>query len=153
MSYTFRKTHWPPQAIDPAVKHLIERYYTLADFNGPDAGDVLADEVFTETGTMIGPTHKFCGSEEIRTSLKGPVSPVISRRHEILRVYIGDDKGYDLMLIGTNMATLKSGYEIIGDFAARFLIDDESVRKGAPRLKLSQVYTDTAPMAAAMKND
>lgn len=39
------------------------------------------------------------------------------------------------------MATLKSGYEIIGDFAARFLIDDESVRKGAPRLKLSQVYT------------
>jgi len=44
------------------------------------------------------------------------------------------------MLIGTNMATLKSGYEIIGDFAARFLIDEESVKKGAPRLKLSQVY-------------
>lgn len=70
MSYTFRKTHWPPQAIDPAVKHLIERYYTLADFNGPDAGDVLADEVFTETGTMIGPTQKFCGSEGCRSSFR-----------------------------------------------------------------------------------
>jgi hypothetical protein len=63
MSYTFEKTVWPPQAIDPAIKHLVERYYILADFNGPEAGDVLADEVFTKTGTMISPIKKLSGSE------------------------------------------------------------------------------------------
>jgi hypothetical protein len=77
---------------------------------------------------------------EIRESLKGTASPIISRWHEILRVYIGDDKGHDLMLIGKNLVTLKNGNEVLGEFAARFVVDDESVKNGDPRLKLSQVY-------------
>ncbi|GAD99508.1 conserved hypothetical protein [Paecilomyces variotii No. 5] len=106
MSYMFQNTVWPPQDIDPAVKHLIQRYYTLVDFNGPEAGDVLA---------------------EIRESFQETASPIMSRRHEILRIYIGDTKGHDLMIAGNNMVTLKNGNEVLGDFATRFIVDDETV--------------------------
>lgn len=76
MSYTFQNTVWPPQDIDPAIKHLIQRYYTLADFNGPEAGDVLADEVFTENGTMIGPLRKISGSKGCSPSIT--YSPILA---------------------------------------------------------------------------
>lgn len=44
------------------------------------------------------------------------------------------------MVTGKNMITLKNWNEVLGDFATRFLVDDESANKGTPRLKLSQVY-------------
>ncbi|KAL2008852.1 hypothetical protein VTN00DRAFT_7046 [Thermoascus crustaceus] len=151
MGYTFKKTVWPATPIDPAVKKLIERYYVLADTNSPESADLLADEVFTETGMMKGAVKSFSGSKEIRSSRNGVPGIIISRRHEIHRVFVADDKGHDLMLIGTIEIGLKGGRAVPGEFATRMVVDDASIRKGSPRLSFSQVYTDTAPLAAAMK--
>lgn len=171
MGYTFEKTVWPATPIDPAVKELIERYYVLADTNSPESADLLADEVFTETGVMKGAVKSFSGSKglqistylythlqrgkksrdttwlltnatiEIRSSRNGVPGIIISRRHEIHRVFVADDRGHDLMLIGTIEIGLKGGRTVPGEFATRMVVDDASVRRGSPRLSSSQVYT------------
>ncbi|KAJ0420290.1 hypothetical protein BJY00DRAFT_313229 [Aspergillus carlsbadensis] len=153
-SYTTATTVWPTAvAIPPAVQQLIARFYELADLQSPDAGDRFATEVFTPTGVMAAPGgHGFTGEKEIRNSRKHAWAAVSARRHEVLRVFVADAAGLDFMVLGkVDMTIARSGRTVCGEFTARFVVDEESLRAGEPRLAASTVWADRAPLLAALE--
>jgi len=64
MSYVTKDTVWPTAVtLDPAVKKLIDLFYSLADDTSPEAGPRMASEVFTKDGKMIAGVGGFSGQE------------------------------------------------------------------------------------------
>ncbi len=63
MAYVIQDTIWPSvPALDQQTKDLLSLFYSLADDTGPDAGERMAKEVFTEQARMIAGTGEFMGS-------------------------------------------------------------------------------------------
>jgi hypothetical protein len=77
---------------------------------------------------------------------------ITTRHHEIQRVYVNDVAGRDLMLIGAVHMDLKNGKSIQGEFTARLVVHESYVGTENSRLAFSQVWADTAPFLAAMKD-
>lgn len=60
MSYVTEHTKWLSEAISQETKQLIARFYELADSKQPDAGQLLATQVFAKEATLVAAngTHK-----------------------------------------------------------------------------------------------
>ncbi len=64
MSYVTKDTTWPTAVpLDPAVKSLIDRFYSLADDTSPEAGPRMASEIFTEDAKLITGAGELSGHE------------------------------------------------------------------------------------------
>lgn len=65
---------------------------------------------------------------------------VISRHHTVQRVYVNDEAGCDLMVLGRVKMLFRNGKDLEMEFAGRLLLDAESQTGGQPRLKMMQVF-------------
>lgn len=63
-----------------------------------------------------------------------------SRVHTVQKVYASDAEGTDVMLIGKLRICLRKGGEVLQSFVVRVVIDPESLARGAPRMKLYEVW-------------
>lgn len=152
MAYVIQDTIWPsPPAVDQQTKDLIGLFYSLADHTGPDAGPRMAKEIFTDKAVMIAGTGEFRGSAAISRSRDKAWEMVISRHHTVQRVYVNDEAGCDLMVLGRVKMLFRNGKDLEMEFAGRLLLDAESQTGGQPRLKMMQVFADSAPAASALK--
>lgn len=59
---------------------------------------------------------------EIREARKKAWSVITKRRHEILKVFVADSAGTDLMVLGKVTVGLKNGQSLTSDFAGRVII-------------------------------
>jgi hypothetical protein len=66
-----KNTSWPSTAVSADARSLISQFFALVDENSKSAGTKLAEEIFTENGTMIAATGEFTGStgKQIHTLL------------------------------------------------------------------------------------
>ncbi|KAJ5531860.1 hypothetical protein N7527_005253 [Penicillium freii] len=155
MSYITENTVWPTATVlKPEIKDLIRDFYVLADLPDPQAGVQYAADIFTPTGVMkgpFGPADLYVGTDEIKKSKLNAWGAITSRRHRIKRVFVADEGGHDLMLIGEVDLGLKNGKSITNEYAARMLVDQDIIHEGHPRLSLSSVWSDTSPVMAALK--
>lgn len=68
MVNAFDSTIWPPTPITPEVKALLAHFFDLIDAPDPEgSGQGLAEEVFTEDGTLITGNGTFRGKEGMCT--------------------------------------------------------------------------------------
>jgi hypothetical protein len=73
-SYVTQGTEWPSAAIIPDdVQKLIALFYETADSKNPKAGQVLAENVFSENGSLVSASGVFTGFD-------GALSPSTSLR-------------------------------------------------------------------------
>ncbi|KAJ5519545.1 hypothetical protein N7453_001967 [Penicillium expansum] len=155
MSYITENTVWPTATVlKPEIQDLLRDFYILADMPDPQAGVQYAADIFTPTGIMKGPfgdKDLYVGAAEIKKSKLNAWGAITSRRHHIKRVFVADQDGRDLMLIGEVDLGLKNGKSITNEYTARMLVDQDSVNEGHPRLALSFVWSDTSPVMAALK--
>ena len=64
MGYTIDSTEWPTGVEVPQpVKALVERLYRLRDDTNPGAGDILADEIFSDDGVAYFGASPFRGPD------------------------------------------------------------------------------------------
>jgi hypothetical protein len=63
MSYVLQSTKWSSVPVEPGIQSLIASFYELADTKAPDAGPLLAREVFAPTGKLVASTGTFNGTE------------------------------------------------------------------------------------------
>jgi hypothetical protein len=156
-----KHTAWPSVVITDNVKELLGKFFTIVDLPDPEAGKRLADEIFTEDGIMAAATGKSIGFEGMyfRTIIwdasKFPVrvktnpqpiaisksrehawDTIVSRRHNVIKVFASDAEGHDLMLIGKLIAAVKSGKEDEIGFTARIVMEKTNV---GLRMKLYEV--------------
>ena len=52
MYYNTKSTEWPCSISSPALKSLIGRFFNILDSTDVDAGDRLADEIFTQDARL-----------------------------------------------------------------------------------------------------
>ncbi|KAL2851934.1 hypothetical protein BJY01DRAFT_208821 [Aspergillus pseudoustus] len=152
MSYVLQSTKWSSTAVDPDIQSLIAGFYELADEKSPDAGPRLAHEIFAPSGKLAGSTNTFNGREEISKSRDNAWGKVIARRHQVLQVFTNDPDGHNLMILGVVKMTLWNGQSLEMQFASRFVVDDNSLEGNNPRLSLVQVFADSSPLVAALKD-
>lgn len=62
MGYPTASTIWPSPQPSDGIKQLVDRLFTLADTKTADAGDLLAQEVFSPDGQFLSPQGTFTGS-------------------------------------------------------------------------------------------
>ncbi|KAA8652925.1 uncharacterized protein ATNIH1004_001834 [Aspergillus tanneri] len=155
MSYITEVTIWPSAAaIKPEIQDLIRYFYVLADTPDPETGKQYATDIFIPTGLMKGPfglSDIYVGEAEIQKSKLNAWKLFTSRRHRVKRVFVADEQGYDLMLIGEVELGLRNGRAVTNEFTCRMLVDEASVNEGTPRLALSSVWSDTSGVMAALK--
>jgi hypothetical protein len=75
---------------------------------------------------------------EIRKSRENAWTVIKSRRHEVLKVYVDDSKGSDLLLIGKVDMKLGNGKGVSGEFIARIVVSGATTSQ--PKMKLYQVW-------------
>ncbi|KAL3464515.1 hypothetical protein BJX64DRAFT_286325 [Aspergillus heterothallicus] len=153
MSAIIAQTTWPTVVkISPAVRHLIARNYEIADIADPTAGNYLADEILTESGSISAPGGKvFRGHAEIRTCRERAWDGISARHHLVHRVFVADPEALDLLIVGSVSVTLKSGKVLDGEFTSRLVVDPDSMASGQPRLQSVTIWADTLPLVLALK--
>lgn len=52
MGYNTERAEWPSHASSPALITMIDRFFNTLDSTDADAGDRLADEIFTQDGKL-----------------------------------------------------------------------------------------------------
>lgn len=57
------EAEWPSQPIPEPVKRLVARFYSLVDSTASNAGQELADTVFTRDGEFVVNKRSMKGSE------------------------------------------------------------------------------------------
>lgn len=62
MVYTTEGTVWPTVSIPNDSKALIGRFFQLMDDSSQGIGDILADEIFTSTGSLTAAAGTATGS-------------------------------------------------------------------------------------------
>ncbi|OAL49778.1 hypothetical protein IQ07DRAFT_65254 [Pyrenochaeta sp. DS3sAY3a] len=150
-SYVTQATQWPSAAAIPDdVQKLIALFYETADSKDPGAGLVLAEKVFSKNASLLSAGGAFNGFDEIAKSRDNAWGAVTSRKHEILRVYVHDATGHELVLLGHMQMVCLNGMNLDLPFSARVVVDDDSKAQGR-RLKLMQVFADSAPVAEALE--
>ena len=161
MGYTTEATVWPTSAtLDQSVKDLIGLFYELADNKSKDSGPRMAREIFAENGFMGAATGGFRGSEgkergnvtscvtytmaEISRSRENAWKTVASRHHTVLKVFVNDEAGHELMVLGDLKQVMVNGKELVLPFTGNLVIDAESHATGKPRLRHMQAYAVSA---------
>ncbi|KAK1761941.1 hypothetical protein QBC33DRAFT_502148 [Phialemonium atrogriseum] len=140
MSYVTKEATWPATTLQKGVKEVIARFYELADSKEPDAGPRIANEVFTKDATLVSVSGTFQGFSDISASRDKAWVVVNSRQHSISRVFAGDDKGLELVLLGAVKTGFKNGQVLDSPFACHITVDASSAKSGDPRLKFMEVF-------------
>lgn len=63
MGYNTDNTVWPTTGMSEATKGLLDRFFNTLDNTSPDAGDTLADEIFSPDAKAQFGAHTFSGQE------------------------------------------------------------------------------------------
>ena len=132
-------TQWPstPHPVSPAVKAAINRFYVIVNDRSDD-GTRLYNEVFTRDGTWRSPGRAYTGTEIIGSTAKS-WKGLVSRVHDVHKVFFFNDKCDEFMMFGKALYVLENGAEVDTELAARCVIDDPD--SDQPRLKYFQGYT------------
>lgn len=75
--------------------------------------------------------------------------PVKTRKHSISKIYPFGDNSNEVMLYGTVDYVLKNGKDVTVEWAGRAVLTEERDEKW--KMHFYQVYMDSAPVAAAVK--
>lgn len=166
MGYPTGSTIWPISQCSDDIKKLVDRLFTLADTRTVDAGDLLAQEVFSAEGQFLSPKGTFTGSTgtpacpirpitansvaEIRESRKDAWTTVKTRHHVVSKVYINDTQGIDLIIIGSLSTEALDGTRASIDFVARMIV--ETTDQGA-RVRQYRVITPPATDPRPLLNE
>ncbi|KAJ9636451.1 hypothetical protein H2204_005284 [Knufia peltigerae] len=143
MGYNTELTEWPSTSVPQPAKLLVDKLFAVLDSKAPEAGDTLADEVFTKDGCLDS-HHRFEGADAIRRSRINAWMTLTSRRHEVLKVYTDSYEGDDLLLIGQLTAGFASGELKRGEFIARIRLSQSL--SAMPRIKSYKVWMDASAM-------
>ncbi|KAI6355437.1 hypothetical protein MCOR25_008209 [Pyricularia grisea] len=133
--YTFAK---PEVALDEGIYAFLEDFYRISD--DPEGHDTYLQQ-FTPDATVILATYKTKGSEEIRNLRKQMWVKVAGRKHKVHRVFAAAAGSPEIMLYGEVTQKLRSGGELIKDWAARGILE-KSADDGKWRFAFYQVYLD-----------
>ncbi|KAF2493640.1 hypothetical protein BU16DRAFT_563792 [Lophium mytilinum] len=144
-------TEWPSIGVAPSTKALLDDFFEILDENTADAGQKLADRIFTPDGTFITSSSKFTGVDEITSSRERAWDVVKERMHKLVKVYTSTDDGSDLLAIGDASIVLhKNNIRIDGNLIARIVFKD--VGTDNVRIKYFQVWGDSGPMMKALQD-
>ncbi|KAJ4176886.1 hypothetical protein NW759_017486 [Fusarium solani] len=130
---------------------MIDRFFNTLDSTDADAGDRLADEIFTQDGKLKLGGKWLVGSNAIRRSRDNMWNAITSRRHVIVKVYSSQaDACDDLLLLGNNTIQVRSGKTVQFDFVARIRL--EGPNSSDPRIKSCETWADSAPVKEALQS-
>ncbi|KAH8707604.1 hypothetical protein GQ44DRAFT_830925 [Phaeosphaeriaceae sp. PMI808] len=135
------KSEYPKLDLDPAYKSFFEDFYATSDT--PDA-HLLYTKYFTDDATLIMASKKVKGTDEILALRTSMWEKVLSRKHDVLKIFPFGSWSDEVMLYGTVKYGLKSGGENGVDWAARAHLVKED---GKVKMDFYQVYLDTGAMA------
>ncbi|KAK4575192.1 hypothetical protein LTR86_001044 [Recurvomyces mirabilis] len=133
---------WPAQQIPDAIKRTLERFYRLIDSPDPQAGEKLARKVFAVDGDFVVNKRVMSGREQIANWHKNGES-IVSREHQVDKIYVCNAEGDDLLMIGT--LTMESDVGLVGSapYTARCVIDDAA--SPTPKVRHWQFWLDPTP--------
>ncbi|CAI6099520.1 unnamed protein product [Clonostachys chloroleuca] len=123
MNSPIEDAQWLSSSVGQHTKDLIATFYELADSREPDAGTRMATEIFTKDAIWITANGTFKGFSEISKSRDNAWSVVKSRKHHILRVFLGNDERSELSILGTGEIEFKNGEKISSPFACYIKLD------------------------------
>ncbi|KAK5718962.1 hypothetical protein LTR17_015468 [Elasticomyces elasticus] len=134
---------WPSQPVSKAMKRLLRRFYTLIDAATAESSKKLANDVFSEQGEFVINKRRMLGREQIMDWHNKSGGNVVSRQHDVHKIYVCSDSGDDILMIGT--LTMRSDEGLVGEtsYTARCVVDDASLPK--PRVELWQFWLDPTP--------
>ena len=123
-------TQWPstPHPVPPAVKAAINRFYVAVNDKSDD-GTRLYHEV-TPDGAWRSPGRAFTGSELIG-STAGSWKGLVSRTHDVHKVFFFIDACDEFMMFGKALYVLENGAEVDTELAARCVVE---VKSDTPKL-------------------
>ncbi|KAK0863944.1 hypothetical protein LTS02_006336 [Friedmanniomyces endolithicus] len=133
---------WPSQPITK-MKRLLARFYTLVDAATVESSELLAGQVFGESGEFVVNKRRMKGREQIMDWHNKSSDDVVSRRHVVHKIYVCSESGDDLMMTGT--LTMISSEGLVGEtsYTARCVVDDAALPK--PKVQLWQFWLDPTP--------
>lgn len=159
MASTTNSNIWPQSRSDDVVQ-LIELYLQLVDSKESSAGPRLADEVFAKNGKWFAAAGlfeghgRYFGDNEPTTSrepglllmTRAPIDSIASSRlkawdtidsqkHRLLKVFLNDADGLDLLVVGEADAVLKNSERLSRQVIARAVVIFED---GQARIKFWQ---------------
>ncbi|KAH7159415.1 hypothetical protein B0J13DRAFT_432830 [Dactylonectria estremocensis] len=140
MSYVTEATAWLSDDINDHVKALIARFYELADSKQPDAGHLMASEVFTDDAVLISPQGRMAGFREISKSRDTAWSVVSSRSHTISKVFAGGAKSPELALLGAVNMGFTNGKGVTSPFAVHIKLTDLNAPPSQLRITFMEVF-------------
>ncbi|KAH7146782.1 hypothetical protein B0J13DRAFT_524523 [Dactylonectria estremocensis] len=149
MRYPIEGAQWLSDSLGQHIKDLIATFYELADSRELDAGTRMATEVFTEDAVWISANGTFKGFSEISKSRADAWSVVKSRKHCVLKVFLGNDEVPELSILGTGEMEFKNGKKTKSPFACYIKLDSLDSTAGV-RISFMQVIADTAPISAVL---
>ncbi|KAJ9414793.1 hypothetical protein QL093DRAFT_2449163 [Fusarium oxysporum] len=135
MHYSTEGAQWLSDSVSQHIKDLIATFYELADSRELDAGTRMATEVFTK--------------DAISKSRDNAWSAVKSRKHCVLKVFLGNDGIPELSIIGTGEIEFHNGKKINSPFACYVKLDSLD-STASVRISFMQVIADTAPISAVL---
>ncbi|RKK07105.1 hypothetical protein BFJ63_vAg14372 [Fusarium oxysporum f. sp. narcissi] len=149
MHYSTEGAQWLSDSVSQHIKDLIATFYELADSRELDAGTRMATEVFTKDAVWITANGTFKGFTEISKSRDNAWSAVKSRKHCVLKVFLGNDGIPELSIIGTGEIEFHNGKKINSPFACYVKLDSLD-STASVRISFMQVIADTAPISAML---
>ncbi|KAK7184695.1 hypothetical protein PSPO01_09366 [Paraphaeosphaeria sporulosa] len=128
---------WPTAPIldSDQVKHSIRRFFEISDSTEKDSGRFLLRNYSPRTRC----------SPRIPRVWPGSSCPlIVSRAHELKRVFCADSPKSDILVHGVFKLHLKHEQRVEFDFDARFVVGEMDGK--AARLEFVQVWTDPTDM-------
>ena len=158
MGYPTDSAKWPT-TVPSTVVQLYDLFFSLVDTRSETSGSRLAEEIFTQDGIFIATSGSFEGREgilytglyvfigmtlirdlAIRTCRKGVWNTVISRHHEVRKVFACDTDGeiLDLILAGAVEVENSDQHKHTHEFIVRSVV--VRPKSSYPRVKHYQVF-------------
>ncbi|KAM5341239.1 hypothetical protein ACJ41O_015348 [Fusarium nematophilum] len=134
------------QSVDPEIIDFLKSFYRVSDTPG-ETDRYL--EMFVPDATFILASKKASGHAEIRPMREGMWDSVVSRKHQIFKVFPFGKGSNEVMLYGTVALQLKNGNAASIEWAAR--AEFAKSTSGEYKFQFYQVYLDTGSTAAYKK--
>ncbi len=155
MGYPTDSAEWPT-TVPSTVVQLYDLFFSLVDTRSETSGSHLAEEIFTEDGVFMATSGSFQGHEgtlymycfigmtlirelAIRACRQGVWKTIISRRHEVRKVFACDTDGdiLDLILVGAVEVENSDYHKHTHEFVVRSVVVHP--QSSSPRVKHYQV--------------
>ena len=135
--------------VDPRVVEFYENFYRVSDDPSDQAHIEYVDSL-TKDGTLVMGTKKATGYDNLMDLRKGLWSgPIKTRKHTLKQIFPFGDNSKNVMLHGSVDYGLKNGKAVTVEWAGRAELVEEG---GKLKMKVYQVYLDSAPVANAAKD-